>query len=61
MLSKTNRAWLFLVSMIMLTVLIIDSIDVSLPPGRLSTELMLSAVFFGFGSQLIWLYHQHIK
>ena len=61
MLSKATRTWLFLVSMIILTVLIIDTIDVRLPPGRLSTELMLSAVIFGFGSQFIWLYHQHIK
>jgi hypothetical protein len=61
MLSKTNRTWLFLVSMIMLTVLIIDTIDTNLPPGKLSTELMLGAVIFGFGSQFIWLYHQHIK
>jgi hypothetical protein len=61
MLSKTTRTWLFLVSMIILTVLIIDTIDISLPPGRLSTELMLSAVIFGFGSQFVWLYYQHIK
>ncbi len=61
MLSKTNRTWLFLVTMIILTVLIIDTIDVNLPPGRLSTELMLSAVYFGFGSQFVCLYYQHIK
>jgi hypothetical protein len=61
MLSKTNRTWLFLVSMIMLTVLIIDTIDVNLPPSSLSTWLMLSAVLFGFGGQFIWLYYQHLK
>jgi hypothetical protein len=61
MLSKATRTWVFLVVMMTLTVCIIDTIAVNLPPGRLRTGLMVGAALFGFGSQLAWLYYQQVK